>query len=103
MDKTFHFSRYMEDEVINFWTKLGESFLSSQLWNRQGPISALVMSRLALDMTNDTLEFAINIFMDELLGDSDSKTELTTRSKNLAASYRTIALVIEKNLNIEIS
>lgn len=92
-DKTFNFAQYIEDEVINFWINLGESFLSSRLWDRQGPVSALVLSRLSLDMTNDTLEYAINIFMDELLGDSDSKSELTNRSKNLAASYRTISLV----------
>ena len=92
-DKQFNFSKHVEDELFNFWTNLGESFVQSHLWDKQGPLSALLMSRLALDMTNDTLLFAINIFMDELLGESDSKSELTNRSKKLAASYHVISVV----------
>ena len=72
--------------------------ISSRIWDRQGPQSALLMSRLALDMTNDTLQFTINIFMDELVQVSDSKSELTSRSKNLAISYQKVSMVNIKNL-----
>ncbi len=77
--------------MFNFWTDLGKEFINSRMWDKKGPISALVMSRLSLDMTNDTLEFAINIFMDELMGESDSKSELSSRSKNLATSYMQVS------------
>jgi hypothetical protein len=42
-------------------------------------------------MKNDTLEFTINIFKDELLGTSDFRSELTERAKNLANSYTKVS------------
>ena len=92
-DKSFNFARHIENELFSFWVNLGESFIDSYLWDKYDQIVALVMSRLSLDMANDTVQFVINIFMDELLEASDAKSEFITKSKHLAQTYNSVSLV----------